>query len=64
MSGEKIKGADTSTVADYQGRMAQAWNQMVYMNALIREALEDAGLDATYPTDYNNPIYKLQSHIW
>ena len=63
-SGEKVKGAEGSTVADYQGRMAMAWNQMVHMNEVIRETLDAAGLDATYPTDYNHPVYKLQSHIW
>ena len=63
-SGEKKKGTTDSTTADYQGRMLMAWNQMVYMNAAIREKLEDEGVALTYPTDYNSPIYKLQSEIW
>lgn len=63
-SGEKVKGAEGSTVADYQGRMTYAWNQMVYMNALIRERLDTEGVADTYPTDYNHPVYKLQSFIW
>ena len=63
-AGEKKKGANQSTDMDYQGRQLLAWNQMVYMNALIREKLEDEGLSSTYPTDYNSPIYKLQSEIW
>lgn len=63
-SGEKKKGSTDSTTADYQGRMLMAWNQMVYMNAAIREKLEEEGLDLTYPTDYNSPLYKLQSEIW
>ena len=63
-SGEKKKGSTDSTTADYQGRMLMAWNQMVYMNAAIREKLEEEGLDLTYPTDYKSPLYKLQSEIW
>ena len=56
--------SNQSTDMDYQGRQLLAWNQMVYMNALIREKLEDEGLSSTYPTDYNSSIYKLQSEIW
>ena len=58
------EGSNQSTDMDYQGRQLLAWNQMVYMNALIREKLEDEGLSSTYPTDYNSSIYKLQSEIW
>jgi hypothetical protein len=62
-SGEKVKGAEASETADHYGKVCNAWNQMVYMNAIIRETLDKAGKDATYPTDYNNPIYKLKSFI-
>lgn len=63
-SGEKKKGAENSTSVDYHGRQLMVWNQMVYMNAAIREALDSAGLDSTYPTDYNDPIYKMAHEIW
>lgn len=63
-AGEKKKGASQSTDMDYQGRQLLAWNQMVYMNGLIREKLEEEGLSLTYPTDYKSSIYKLQSEIW
>lgn len=63
-SGEKKKGASSSTDMDYQGRQLLAWNQMVYMNGLIREKLEELGKENEYPTDYNSAIYVLQSEIW
>jgi hypothetical protein len=63
-AGVKQKNAEISETVDPLPKMCRAWNEMVRMNAAIRKALDDAGKDDTYPTDYNDPIYHLMTEIW
>lgn len=63
MAGEKQKKGFESEHTNYHSKMTLVWNDMVRMNAAIRELIYKDGKDAEYPTDYNNYIYSIQSYV-
>lgn len=62
-SGEKIHNTERSTSISYKNKQDEAWNDMVEMLGVIREQLYNEGLEETYPTDFNDEIYKLSYFI-
>jgi hypothetical protein len=63
MQGEQIQSAQDTIRISYKNKQDEAWNEMVEMLGEIRETLSAAGLDETYPTDYNIDIYRLSYFI-